>query len=397
MLRLPGPKSRAGFGGFQEIAANVASTRRLRVGVVGAGLIAQVMHLPHLQELSDRFEVAVLSDLQEEVAATCARRYGIPRTCANWRGIFDDPLDAVIILTSGDHAPIAIEAARRGLHVLVEKPMCFSAAEGADMVAAATASGVTLMTAYNKRYDPAYLRFKDEVAALADPRFLRVTTFESPFPPYVEHYPLVRSAQLATSAHQEIAKDAEAAIAAALPEADDEERWIYRWVLLDTLVHELNAVRGLLGEPHRVEYADLHRAHVTVHLRFGDLPVAIHWIDLPGIARYKMEFGVYSPERRVTLAFPSPFLRNAPSELLIEAGDDSSPRTSSTREILAFESPFKSELVAFHDAATGGPEPPTSGADGLRDVALCQSIVRASRTCAPVIRPSEIAGPSVAS
>lgn len=99
---------------------------------------------------------------------------------------------------------------------------------------------------------------------------------------------------------------------------------------------------------------------------------------------------------RIAYRDASPFLRNAPSELLIEAGDDRSPRTSATREILAFESPFKRELVAFHDAATGGPEPPTSGADGLRDVALCQSIVRASRIGGPVTRPSEIAGASVA-
>ena len=34
-------------------------------------------------------------------------------------------------------------------------------------------------------------------------------------------------------------------------------------------------------------------------LRFGALPVAIHWIDLPGIARYGMEFALYAPERRL--------------------------------------------------------------------------------------------------
>ena len=68
------------------------------------------------------------------------------------------PLDAVLVLTSGSHAPIAVAAAQAGLHVLVEKPMCFSAAEGAGMVAAAEQAGVTLMVAYPKRYDPAYAR-----------------------------------------------------------------------------------------------------------------------------------------------------------------------------------------------------------------------------------------------
>ena len=57
-------------------------------------------------------------------------------------------------------------------------------------------------------------------------------------------------------------------------------------MLLDTLVHELNTVRGLLGEPDRLDYVSLAEHTVTVMLRFGGLPVAIHWIDLPGIARY---------------------------------------------------------------------------------------------------------------
>ena len=38
-------------------------TRRLRVGLVGAGVIAQVMHLHYLAELSDLFEVTAICDI----------------------------------------------------------------------------------------------------------------------------------------------------------------------------------------------------------------------------------------------------------------------------------------------------------------------------------------------
>ncbi len=55
-------------------------------------------------------------------------------------------------------------------------------------------------------------------------------------------------------------------------------------------------VRGLLGEPTRLDYASLALNQVTVMLRFGDLPAAVHWIDLPGIARYGMEFALYAPD-----------------------------------------------------------------------------------------------------
>ena len=114
-------------------------SNRTRVGVVGCGLIAQVMHLPYLSELSDRFAIAALCDLSEPVARSCAERYGVARVHTAWQDLLSDDLDAVMILTSGDHAPIAIEAAKAGLHVFSEKPMALSSAGGAQMVEAARA------------------------------------------------------------------------------------------------------------------------------------------------------------------------------------------------------------------------------------------------------------------
>src|SRR6476469_7959290 len=162
--------------------------RRLKVGVVGAGVIAQVMHLNYLRELSDQFEIAALCDISAENAANNAQRYNIARTFSDWREMLkDDEIDAVFILTSGSHAPIAVAAAKAGKHILVEKPMCFSVAEGLEMKAAADEAGVTLMVAYPKRYDPAFERFRTIALRVSEPRLMRVTTFESPFLPYIGH------------------------------------------------------------------------------------------------------------------------------------------------------------------------------------------------------------------
>jgi predicted dehydrogenase len=163
---------------------------------------------------------------------------------------------------------------------------------------------------------------------------------------------------------------------------------VYELVLLDTLVHELNTVRGLFGEPDRLEYVSLAEQSVTVMLRFGGLPAAIHWIDLPGIARYTMEFALYAPDRRVTLSFPSPFLRGEPAVLAIEGGEAGTARSWRTEETVSYTSGFKAELVAFHDSAVSGTAPVTSGRDGLRDIALCQAIIECHRRGGPVDRPT---------
>ncbi len=351
-------------------------TGRVRVGLIGTGVIAQVMHLHYLAELADRFEVAAVCDLDGAGAAACAARYGVPAVFTDWRELLGHPLDAVLVLTSGSHAPIAEAAAEAGRHVFVEKPMCYSAAEGRAMVAAAQRAGVVLMTGYPKRYDPAFGRMREEIAAVEGARLLRVTTFESPLRPYVSHYPLLPRSPLPDSIAAELRADSSGRIAAAVPAASELERRVYEGVLLDTLVHELNTVRGLLGEPTRVEFASLAMNQVTVMLRFGELPVAIHWIDLPGIARYGMEFALYAPDRRLRLTFPSPFLRNEPAVLEIEGGDaGGSARSWSTAEVAGYGSGFRRELEAFHSAIAFGLVPGTAGADGLRDVMLCQAII----------------------
>src|SRR5262249_24414564 len=140
--------------------------RRLRVGLVGTGLIARGMHLHYLTELADRVEIAAVADIDARSGPAGARQDRGPLACPDWREMLRHPLDAVLVLTSGSHAPIAVAAARAGLHVFVEKRMCFSVAEGREMVAAAGQAGVTLMVGYPKRYDLAFTRFQKEAAQL---------------------------------------------------------------------------------------------------------------------------------------------------------------------------------------------------------------------------------------
>ncbi|HWH24576.1 MAG TPA: hypothetical protein VNW68_06760, partial [Candidatus Limnocylindria bacterium] len=209
---------------------------------------------------------------------------------------------------------------------------------------------------------------------------------------YVAHYGLIRPDPPAADVAERLRAETDEQITVALgEEAGELERRIYRGRLLDSLIHELNALRGVLGEPDRVEHVDLRETSISVLLDFGGLPVAIHWVlVMPGITRYRMEFAVISSERRLTLAFPSPYLRNVPALLQAEEGEPDTPGSRSSEEVTSFESSFKRELLAFHRAATTDYQPPTSGADSLRDIVLCQRIVEAFRTGRPIERPTEL-------
>jgi predicted dehydrogenase len=259
---------------------------------VGCGLVAQVMHLPFLRELSDRYEVRALCDISPRALAHAGAAFPEARRHARLDDLLAEELDAVLVLTPGSHAPAAIAAAQTGRHVFVEKPMCINPDEGRRMVAAAAAADVVLMVGYMKRYDPAF----EELHTSLDPSgltYARLTTLESPFEPYVAHLPLGRGdpdvdPELLASL---LADDAER-LDAALPDEDELTRRIYRTVLLDSMIHELNAVRALLGEPSALHFSRFSPdgRSVTTALSFGAVECAAQWLDLPGIARYEQDW-----------------------------------------------------------------------------------------------------------
>jgi predicted dehydrogenase len=369
---------------------------RVRIGVVGCGLIAQVMHLHYLNELRDRFELAAVCDISPGLAAGCAERFGVHRAHADWESLLKDQLDAVLILTSGDHAPIALAAARAGLHVFVEKPMALSSQSAEEVVRATDGADVRLMVGMMKRYDPAYERLSVLLPNVHDVRLVRVTTLESPLEPYVAHYPMLRGGGPPDALIGKLRVNEEKELDLALGDADEETRWCYRWILLDNLVHELNVLRGVLGEPTEIRSADLSRRCASVCLRFGEVDCHLSWVDLPGIARYKQEFAFYAPDERLTLELPSPFLRSMPSKLIIEGGDTGTSDSFKQEEIVSYEEAFKRELVEFADCVTSRRAPRTPGSDGVADLRLCEAIARAHqmRRAERLATPVGVGGPA---
>jgi predicted dehydrogenase len=361
-------------------------SERIRVGVLGCGLIAQVMHLNYLNELSDEFELVAVCDLSAELATGCARRFGAGAAHTRWQELLREPLDAVLVLTSGDHAPVAIAAAQAGKHVFVEKPMALCSEHAARMLDAAERAGVRLMVGTMKRYDPAYERL---VALLGEwrskLRLVRVTTLESPLEPYVSHHPLLAPTNVPAEVLDVLRRGDEEAVDLALGDADEETRFCYRWILLDSLVHELNALRGALGEPTEVVSADLSRGCVSINLRFGETDCHLSWVDLPGIARYRQEFAFYAPEQRLRLELPSPFLRSAPSRLFVEGGETATAHSWEREEVVSYDEAFKRELREFADCVRSGREPRTSGTDGLADVRLCEAVARVNQGRDPAL------------
>jgi len=137
---------------------------KLRVGVVGPGLIWQNAHQPVLSQLQDRVEIAAFAASSERRRATIAAQYpGVP-FYQDYRTLLASPeVDWVLVLTPITlNAPVALAALQAGKHVLMEKPMGRTLAEGEALVTTARQTGRRLYVLEQAVY-PRYL---DDVTAI---------------------------------------------------------------------------------------------------------------------------------------------------------------------------------------------------------------------------------------
>jgi predicted dehydrogenase len=125
------------------------------VGLIGAGGIAQAVHIPGYQKL-DNVEVRAIADPFEAPRLGAAQKFDIPHVYEDYREMLKrDDIHAVSVTTPNSlHAEATIAALEAGKHVLCEKPLAMNATEGEAMVAAAKKGNRKLMCGYHFRFTP---------------------------------------------------------------------------------------------------------------------------------------------------------------------------------------------------------------------------------------------------
>jgi predicted dehydrogenase len=128
-----------------------------RVGVIGLGFGRA--HIAAFQ--ANGCEVVAVCRRNQETARAIAARYHVPGVFAEWERMLEEARPDIVVIAAPPslHREIALRALDQGAHVLCEKPLAMTAAEGRDMVAAARRAERVAMTSFNWRFIPAMLRF----------------------------------------------------------------------------------------------------------------------------------------------------------------------------------------------------------------------------------------------
>jgi predicted dehydrogenase len=361
---------------------------RLRVGVVGGGLVAQAMHLHYLAAHRDLFELAALAEPSATVREALGERYAIPGLYADVRGLLDaDGLDALVVSSpAGTHAEAVLAALDAGLHVFVEKPICITLADADAIIAARDRAGRVVQVGTMKRFDPAYERMLEELPeTAAELRYVSVVVNDPEFVPYFEPGEIVRgddvpSAVIEATRRSE-ADQVEAAVGSGAPDVVQ----AFSESFLGSLVHDVNLVHGLLermGEPLPAAVIDGDwwnggRA-VTGAVRLASgARWDSAWIQLLDTHEYRESVSFFFADSVRSLTFPSPWLKQYPT---LYRCSEREGRANAVREAEFYGESFDRELRHFHRCVTEGKACRTPPEQARVDIEVLTQMFLAART-----------------
>lgn len=128
---------------------------KIKVGVIGLGGVAQLVHLPNLIKLPNA-EISAVSEINKNRLQTISNKFHIKERFTNYKEMLEkSDIEAVIIATpTNTHKEIAIDCLQAGKDVLVEKPLSRTYLEAKQVAEVAKKTKRKLMVGMNLRYRP---------------------------------------------------------------------------------------------------------------------------------------------------------------------------------------------------------------------------------------------------
>ena len=306
--------------------------QKLKTAVVGVGSLGQ-HHARNYAEIAQTGETEFVGvcDSNEENAKQIAEKIGCDYF-TDWRELLDK-VDAVSIVTPTEtHAEIACVFLERGIHVLVEKPIAKTLEETDSIIEAAEKSGAKLMVGHLERFNPAMVALRPHVTK---PLYFEIHRV-SPFP----------------------------------------NRSLDVDVVLDVMIHDLDAVQWLVGEP--VKVSAIHAVGIPVisdkvdaanaRIEFENGAVANITASRIGTEKIR-KTRFYQTNSYVVLDYATKF-----ASVTSLAPNAIHPLLGININRLEIEDvePLRAEIKAFLDSIANDETPPITGADGRRalDLAL---------------------------
>lgn len=369
------------------------SAARVRVGVIGTGDVAQVIHLPTLQLLSYLFETKAVCDVSKKTADHCASVYNIPISTTNPNEIFhNQEIDAVILLTSDEyHAPYTIAALEAGKSVLVEKPITLSIQSAQKIIKAekTAPNGARVFVGYMRRYAASFDAFKREIATIPRIHYARVrdiigqnsyfigqsgikpVKYVDDIPPSASEDRKRRLDQLFTEAWEQ-------------PNADaiSEKQKDYCSLLANLGSHGLSLMRESLGGlPESVLASSDNARWYTTMFDYRNRTATkekftcLYETGIDHVPRFDSQVAVFGETKSVTICYDTPFIKGLGITVEIDELNEHGEKAHRSIQT-SYEDAYTRELKEFHACITENKSFKTTATDALEDLKLFNMMLK---------------------
>ena len=351
---------------------------QLRVGIVGCGEVAQIIHLPSLNRLPDKFRVTALCDASQTVLDGVGTLWNVQKRYLHYQDLVADPDVDVVLVANPNvyHAEVTIAAAANGKHVLVEKPAAINFAEADAMQAAQERAGVVVQVAYMRRYAPAFEQACQIVAkmqAKGDIRLARVHDVIGHNAQIIEPTSrVIKGKDISKETIATAKKLTEAAVAMAIGDVPKEIQKAYS-LMLGLSSHDLSAMRELLGMPKRVLHATQRGGlYLTATFDYGDY-ICQFDTGVDNLPRFDANLEVFGNKKYVRVQYDTPYVLNLPIRLFVGEPNGKHGLVEQTVHP-AWGDAFVCEWEALYTNIAKKRTPKTSLADYRQDLELFQAM-----------------------
>lgn len=362
---------------------------RVRIGIVGCGEVAQIIHLPSLYQLADLYEVTALCDVSAKVLDGIGSHWGVAKRFFDYHELVQQPdVDAVLVANPHVyHTDVTLAAIAAGKHVLVEKPMSISLEEADRIVEAQRATGVVVQVGYMRRHAPAFQEAKRRLPELGPIGLARVRDVIGANALIINQTSrVIRGDDIPDQAKAEMTELQNQRVAEALGSVAPGVRRAYM-LMLGLSSHDLSAMRELLGMPQRVlsttwrepsglddEAARPGPRFMTATFDYGSF-VCQFETGVDSIPRFDACIEIFSDDRVLKVQYDTPYVRNLPITLHLTAANGKGGVTEETIHP-AWGDAFVAEWQKFHEAIQNRAQPPMGPADFCQDLQLFQEMAR---------------------
>ena len=349
----------------------------IRVGLIGLGEVAQLMHLPLLADDS-RYRIEAVMDVAPSLVDHIAERYGVPRRYQRAEDLLADAnLDAVFILTPDHiHGRLLGQAMDADKHIFIEKPVCLTADELTPLLPRAESYRKTIFVGYMRRFSRPFLELKKRMPAVDTVLHARVRDIICEGPFFIRQtrnvfYPKDVPQPIIDEGRVETERLLRSVMGA---DATRDQLRAYQ-VLTGLSSHSFSAMRELLGAPKGVHAARQQRGEsISVLFDYGHF-TAVYEALIHNVARFDAGIDILTDRQQFRVNYDTPYIRNLPSRLEIIDSTDTETRTETFGP--SYEDPFRIELDAFHDCVVNGAKAKTTLKDSVADLDLFTKVGRA--------------------